>query len=166
VRRLWRGPPNVDGYSSFFTVALHRDQDPYFGGVMVRAPGTREEMSALAGTYPRHDCQPVFFDEYCVGSIEAATFKRSMMWTMLATSSTSTPVVRNDRARSSPGRARTPPPNSLLGARSPQVAPVGPQAPPTTPTASAVDSARRGSRGPPMDYRDNLLRLDQTGSSG
>lgn len=60
--------------ASFFAVAVHRDQDPYFAGVMVRAQGTREEMEALIGTYPGHDCQPIFFDDYQVGTREAAAF--------------------------------------------------------------------------------------------
>lgn len=60
--------------NSFFAVAVHRDQDPYFAGVMVRAQGSLEEMEALIGNYPGHDCQPVFFDDYDVGAREPATF--------------------------------------------------------------------------------------------
>ena len=64
----------MGGKASFFAVAVHRDQDPYFAGIMVRAQETREEMQALVGTYPGHDCQPIFFDDYQVGTREAATF--------------------------------------------------------------------------------------------
>lgn len=64
----------MEDEKSFFAVAVHRDQDPYFSGVMVRAKGTREEMEALIGCYPGHDCEPVFFDYFHVGRREPAIF--------------------------------------------------------------------------------------------